>query len=234
MTNKELYQRTFSQVHSSAEIRWEDYSMEKKHLSRRAVILLAAAIAAVLLMGAGIGLTRVWFPAGTPNLTEYNARIYGVEPFQVSIQLPRGCTLSTDFIDPAHATQGFSPVELQLDGKAVGVMDYNIFELYPDGPAIHQPGFYRMVYNQIMLNVQGNWDNDYTVVRQDDVSENALTKVAWIENYGNGRSDNEITYLPGILAYNTDLMVYVNIWVEDGVFTDEELESMAASLALSR
>ncbi len=234
MNNKEFYQRTFSQVHSSAEIRWEDYAMEKKHISRRAVILLAAAAAAVLLMGAAIGLTRFWFPATTPNLTEYSAKIYGVEPFQVSIQLPQGCTLSTDFIDPAHATQGWSPVELQMDGKAVGVMDYNIFELYPDGPAIHEPGFYRMVYNQIMLNVQGNWDNDYTVVRQDDVSENALTKVAWIKDYGNGRSDNEITYLPGILAYNTDLMVYVNIWVEDGVFTEEELESMAVSLNLSR
>lgn len=239
MNNRELYKRTFSHVRSSSKIRWEDYAMEKKQgkrsLSRRAA---AAVILAVLLVGtaaaAAVYHAAVRLPAVYPNLTRYSAELYGVDPFEVSIQLPEGCTLSTDYIDPENATGGWSPVELQMDGKAVGVLDYNIFELYPDGPAIHEPGFYRMVYNQLMLQVQANWDNGYRVVSQDEVSENAVTQVAFIRDYGNGRSDNEIVYHPGILAYNTDLMVYVNIRLEPGVFTDEEIESMAASVSLSR
>ncbi len=234
MNNKERYQQAFAHVHSSAEIRYETYAGRKRRVPRPAVVL---AVLALLLTGtaaAVIALSTMRLPATFPNLAEYNARIYGVDPFQVSIQLPEGCTLSTDYLDPVHADAGFSPVEVQMDGRAVGVMDYNIFELYPDGPAIHEPGFYRMVYNQLMLQVQGNWDNDYTVVRQDDVSENALTKIAIIQDYGNGRSDNPVTYRPGILAYNTDLMVYVNIWFEEGVFTQQELEDMAVSVRLSR
>lgn len=208
----------------------------KKHAAKvRRLWLLAAAVAvAAVLMGMAVGLSRMWFPASFDHLTEYNALIYAVEPFQVSVKLPKGCTLSTDFLDPASGQAGWSPVEIQREGKAVGVMDYNIFELYPDGPAIHEPGFYRMVYNQIMLNNQGSWDNDYTVVSQTDVSENALVQISTIEDYGNGRADNTIRYQPGILAYNTELMVYVNLSFEPGAFTDQELTDIAASILLSR
>lgn len=210
--------------------------VKKRPLPVRRLALLAAevALAAVLMGMAVVHLSRVWFPASFDNLTEYNAQIYAVEPFQVSIKLPEGCALSTDFLDPASGQSGWSPVELQRDGQVVGVMDYNIFELYPEGPAIHQPGFYRMVYNQIMLNEQGCWDNDYTVVSQTDVSENARVQISTIEDYGNGRADNPVHYQPGILAYNTDLLVYVNIALEPGVFTDQELTDIAASIQLSR
>ena len=238
MNNKERYQRTFSKVHSTAEIRWETYCCAKNGRKTRPVAgVVAAVLCALLLMGtvaAAIAFATIRFPATFPNLTQYSAEIYGVEPFQVSIRLPEGCALSTDYLTPANADSGWSPVELQMDGKVVGVMDYNIFELYLDAPAIHEPGFYRMVYNQLMLSVQGNWDNDYTVVRQDEISENAVTRIAVIEDYGNGRSDNPIHDLPGILAYNTELQVYVNIQLEDGVFTDTQIADMAASITLSR
>lgn len=237
MTNKERYRRAFSQVRCTTEICWEDYQGRGRGRPRGAAWAVAVAVMALLLMGvaaAAIVFTTQRLPATYPNLTQYSAQIYGVEPFQVSILLPEGCTLSTDYLDPANAQSGWSPVELQMDGRAVGVMDYNIFELYPDGPAIHEPGFYRMVYNQLMLGGQGNWDNDYTVVGQTDVSENALTQIATVENYGNGRSDNPVRYTPGILAYNTELLVYVNISLEDGVFADDQIADMAASTTLSR
>lgn len=237
MTDKERYQRAFAHVRSTTELCWENYAARPRRRRLSPAGVLAAALAALLLTGvaaAAIALTTARFPAVFPNLTEYSAELYGVEPFQVSIALPEGCTLSTDYLDPENAQVGWSPVELQMDGKAVGVMDYNIFELYPDGPAIHEPGFYRMVYNQIMLNVQGNWDNDYTVVHQDEASENAVVKVSYLEDYGNGRSDNPVSYQPGILAYNTDLLVYVNIQLEDGAFTDQQIADMAASITLSR
>lgn len=237
MTNKERYQRAFSQVRSTAGICWEDYQGKERGRPRGAVWAAAVAVTALMLMGvaaAAIAFTTQRLPAAFPNLTQYSAQIYGVEPFQVSIHLPEGCALSTDYLDPANAQSGWSPVELQMDGRAVGVMDYNVFELYPDGPAIHEPGFYRMVYNQLMLSAQGNWDNDYTVVGQTDVSENAVTQIATVEDYGNGHSDNPVRYAPGILAYNTELLVYVNISLEDGVFTDAQIADMAASITLSR
>lgn len=237
MELKERYQRAFSQIHSTAELRWEEQAGKTGRKKPWTAGLIAAAVAVAMMVGvaaAAIALTRARFPAVFPHLTQYSAEIYGVEPFQVSIALPEGCTLSTDYLDPGNAQAGWSPVELQMDGKAVGVMDYNIFELYPDGPAIHEPGFYRMVYNQLMLNVQGNWDNDYTVVSQSETSENAVVKVAFIEDYGNGRSDNPVTYRPGILACDTDLLVYVDILLEDGVFTEEQIADMAASITLSR
>lgn len=237
MTDKERYQRAFSHVRSVSEIRWENYAARPCRRRRVGAGLAAAAVAVTVMIGvaaAAIALNTVRFPAVFPNLTRYSAELYGVEPFQVSIALPEGCSLSTDYLDLDNARSGWSPVELQMDGRAVGVMDYNIFELYSDGPTIHEPGFYRMVYNELMLNVQGNWDNDYTVVSQSETSENAVVKVAWIKDYGNGRSDNPIVYQPGILAYNTDLLVYVNIALEDGAFTNEQIADMAASITLSR
>lgn len=210
-------------------------SAKKRPLKARRLGLLAAAVAAAaVLMGMAVGLSRIWFPTSLDHMTEYNASIFAVEPFQVSMKLPDGCSLSTDYLDPANGQSGWSPVEIQKNGKAVGVMDYNIFELYPDGPAIHEPGFYRMVYNQIMLNNQNCWDNDYTVVSQTDVSENATVQISTIEDYGNGRSDNPVHYSPGILAYNTDLQVYVNLRFEPEVFTDQELADIAGSIVLSR
>lgn len=237
MTNKERYQRAFSRLRPTAGICWEDYQEKKRERPKRAAWAVAVAVTALMLMGvaaAAIVFTTQRLPATFPNLTQYSAQIYGIEPFQVSILLPEGCTLSTDYLNPANAQSGWSPVELQMDGRAVGVMDYNIFELYPDGPAIHEPGFYRMVYNQLMLSVQGNWDNDYTPVSQTDVSENAVTQIATVKDYGNGRSDNPIRYSPGVLAYNTELLVYVNISLEDGAFTDAQIADMAASITLSR
>ena len=48
MKNKELYQATFSQLHSSTEIRWEDYQTMKRTHRRAGTLLLAAAVVALL------------------------------------------------------------------------------------------------------------------------------------------------------------------------------------------
>lgn len=46
MSNREFYQDTFSQLHSSTEIRWEDYqNMKKTRSTGKKVLMLAAAIA---------------------------------------------------------------------------------------------------------------------------------------------------------------------------------------------
>lgn len=90
-----------------------------------------------------------------------------------------------------------------------------------------------MVYNQLMLSAQANWDNDYTVVKQDETSENAVTKIGIVADYGSG-SPGETTYHPGILAFSTEFCVYVNISLESGIFTDEQIEYIARSIELTR
>jgi len=212
----------------------DEYVSQRKASHRRRkftrVIALCAAViaSAALLTGAVYSIFRVSFPNSFANRTEHSAAIYDIEPFRMSIQLPAGCV-----IEPSENTEsGWSPMDIRLNGEIIGTADYNIFELY-DGVERSDPNFYRMVYNQLMLSAQANWNNDYTVIKRDEVSENAVTKIGIAADYGNG-APGEITYLPGILAFNTDLCVYVNISFENDVFTDEQLTDIAASITLLR
>lgn len=55
MTNREFYQKTFSQVHSSSTIRWEDFEQKRRPPKRRVrrLWLLAAAVALLAVLSAG-------------------------------------------------------------------------------------------------------------------------------------------------------------------------------------
>lgn len=55
MTNREFYQKTFSQVHSSSTIRWEDFAQKRKPPKKRAhrLWILAAAVAVLAALSAG-------------------------------------------------------------------------------------------------------------------------------------------------------------------------------------
>lgn len=69
MNNRELYRRTFSQVQSSSEIRWEDYPMrQRRGISRRLIVALVAAAVVTLLCGTALavnflGLRDLLLPA---------------------------------------------------------------------------------------------------------------------------------------------------------------------------
>ena len=94
MKNKELYQATFVQVHSSAEIRWEDMEM-KAHRQRplgRRMLMLAAVVGLIAVLSATavaadwFGLRQLLLPGGReqgilhganvvmPNLSPEDAR----------------------------------------------------------------------------------------------------------------------------------------------------------------
>lgn len=200
----------------------------RRRLIRVTALCAAVTAGAALLTGAAITIFRVTFPSSFASRTEYSAAIYDIEPFRMSIKLPAGCV-----IEPSDDPQGgWSPMDIRLNGETVGTADYNIFELY-DGVDRSDPNFYRMVYNQLMLSAQANWNNGYTVVKQDDVSENAVTNVGIVSDYGSG-NPGEMTYLPGILAFNTDLCVYVSISFGNGVFTEKQINDIAASIVLMR
>ena len=61
MTNKELYQQTFSQVHSSTDIRWEDMEQlkRKKRISKGLVTL--AAVICLLAAASTVAVAADWF-----------------------------------------------------------------------------------------------------------------------------------------------------------------------------
>lgn len=79
MSNERFYQETFSQVHGSAEIRWEDYEMRKHGKSLKWLVTLAAAVgllaalSALALAANVFGLRDVLLPEkGSVNVTDEN------------------------------------------------------------------------------------------------------------------------------------------------------------------
>lgn len=64
MTNKEFYQKTFSQIHPSRPIRMEEFQMRKRHSNRKKTIRLLVPLAAVVAVVTGVGAAAVsngWF-----------------------------------------------------------------------------------------------------------------------------------------------------------------------------
>lgn len=80
MSNREFYQDTFSQVHSSTEIRWEDFqTMKKSRRTSKRVFMLAAVICALAVLSIAaaatgfFGLRDVLLPEkGSVNVTDEN------------------------------------------------------------------------------------------------------------------------------------------------------------------
>lgn len=73
MNNREFYQETFSQAHSSAVIRWEDFEKPRKKTSAGRLWLLAATIGLLILLSAGavaanlLGLGDLVLPQEQPD-----------------------------------------------------------------------------------------------------------------------------------------------------------------------
>ena len=82
MSNREFYQETFSQVHGSGEIKWEDYAManQRKHLkwlvTVAAAVALAAALSGLAVAANFFGLRDVLLPEkGSVYVTDENGRV---------------------------------------------------------------------------------------------------------------------------------------------------------------
>ena len=85
-----------------------------------------------------------------------------------------------------------------------------------------------MVYNQLMLGSGVNWDNDYTVLSDDGTACTASCQVYLRDPVTGAES-----YVPGLLSYRTDLLVYVAIQFQPGAVTQEELAAMGESISLT-
>lgn len=163
----------------------------------------------------------ITFPAYREGWEEYNAAVYDITPFRVALSLPEGWSVRMPPKEARGTSFAFTPLWLYQGEEYAGSIAYNIFELYPDVPP---EGFYRMVYNQLMLGSVVSWDNDYRVVR--DLGSGEVASVQIMER----QEDGSTALRPGILAYDRDMLVYVAIDLENGRLSGQEVAALAASI----
>ena len=168
----------------------------------------------------------ITFPAYREGREDYNAAIYDIQPFQVSLALPEGWSVRVPPAEDRRTSFAFTPLWLYQGEEYAGSIGYNTFEIYPDVP---EETFYRMVYNQLMLGSVINWDNEYTVAR--DWGSGCSATVQITESQG---AAGPTEARPGILAYDRDQLVYVAIELENGRLSGQEVWELAESLEIYR
>lgn len=177
----------------------------------------------------------ITFPASETEKTEDNAEIFEIDPFDVTLIIPENWELRLpEEGEKTYAWSLWSPINIYQDGVCVGSIAYNTFTVYPEAD-----GAYRSVYNQIMLSGHTTWDNDYTVIRTTDVGEVATCEVSYdVTGYSAAfpnetpLADGEMVYNKGVLAYNTEKLVYIGIQIEAEVVSDEALVLIAESIQI--
>ena len=109
MSNREFYQETFSQVHSSVNLRWEDFAQEQKPRKKRYVRrmwLLAAVIGLLILLSAGavaahlLGLRDLLLPQEQPDASPGQSAQWGTLSLSGYINTPESQALAewNDFL----------------------------------------------------------------------------------------------------------------------------------------
>lgn len=144
--------------------------------------------------------------------------------FQLQLELPEDWELR--LILPNETTL-YAPVAIYRGDEQIGTISYCDFELYEGTTA---ENFYRSVYNQLMLGSMVNWDNEYTPVTQTETTCTATVQIYHRE----GDASGEVWYNPGILSYNTELLRYVAISINEGAASDSQIQEIARSLTLTR
>ena len=170
------------------------------------------------------------FPAHNFGKTEYNAKIFGIDPFILQITLPENWSLVCPK-DEGEAQEGgaggFSPVLLYEGKRLVGSISYNTFEVPKEG----EYGIEHVaIYNQLMLGAHVNWNNDYQPVTESESKCTATCKIR-MDDMDTG----EEKFYPAILSYDKELGVYIAVDFIAGAFGDEDAElvkEMAESILI--
>ena len=171
----------------------------------------------------------IMFPVSDNGKTEFNALIYEIEPFNLSLTLPDKWTmkerkLSGEFDTEVALSGVWSTLDIFNDkNERVGAVGYNIYELYEG--AEDEPN---AIYNQIALGNDYQFDvrNSYNIVKETDYGKTATADVYYSASINNG----EEKINKGILSYNKDLLVYVAIELINDLLSEEELLSIAQSI----
>ncbi len=177
---------------------------------------------------------QITFPAYQGGRSESNAAVYDTAPFVLTMELPLGWTLVIPPADQQTASLPFTPVTIRYGGEMIGHVGFMIFQMY-EGITPQDDGFYRMVYNQLMSNIV-TWDREYTPVEStrtetfcaatcrisEPIVEQDVPAAAW------KRRERE-----AILAYDTDLRVYIALDFAEGAVDTSTWQSIAESIRLT-
>lgn len=174
----------------------------------------------------------ITFPANDKDKTQFNASIYEIEPFNLSLEVPTGWTLQerkslSEIGDKVWLSGVWSILDiLNEDGEFIGAIGYNIYELYEgaeDNP--------QAIYNQIALGNNYHFDvrESYEIVNETDSGKTALANVYYSANINNGTEKIN----KGIISYNKDFLVYIAIELADELVSKDEYITIAESIKFS-
>lgn len=173
--------------------------------------------------------TVVTFPASDEGKTEFNAAIYEIEPFNLSIELPDGWMLRGWEPDKGFDFLPLFSKLLVLDGngECLGVIGYTTYEPYEgaeDNP--------QAIYGHIALGNDYQFDvrNNYRVVSETDSGTTAIVDVYYSASINSGAEKLN----KGIVSYNKDLLVYIAMELDGGRVSDGQAADIADSMNISR
>lgn len=178
----------------------------------------------------------ITFPVSDARKTESNTEIFDVEPFTLSMKLPKGWILTGRSQDTKifPLIGVWSVMEIyNKNNEYVGAVGYNIYEEYEGAEKVPQA-----IYSQIALGNGYFFDarpkengGSYTPISEKENGVTAITDVYYAAYLSNdlGYGENE-KYNKGILSYNDTLLVYVAFEFDADSLSDEELSAIAQSI----
>ncbi|ADY55302.1 hypothetical protein Sgly_0961 [Syntrophobotulus glycolicus DSM 8271] len=175
------------------------------------------------------GITTITFPSDNTGKTEFNASIYEVGPFTLSLKMPSDWS-----IESVAPNEGFTflPVFsksyiLNENDEYVGVVGYNTYEVYEG--AEEDP---RAIYNEIALGNDYHFDvrDSYNVIKETPAGSAAVVDVYYSGSINDGVEKQN----KGIVSYNKDLLVYVAMEFYRDKITHEQANMIAESISISK
>lgn len=203
---------------------------------------------------------QIVFPISEKWKTNYNAKVYEIEPFVLNIDFPNGWSIkevdqSDAGVKPYHYLNHtlFSLVDVfDENSNCIGTIGYNIYA--SNSETDENP---ENIYSYIGIgnNYQFDVRNVYKVVQKNEKGDTAITDVLYSEAFFEGvdssilksirkvdSDDSEylllnhegfgVYYNKGILSYNRERLVYIAMEIDKTAITTEQLDVMAKSIVL--
>ena len=179
MTNKEFYQETFSQVQSSAEIRWEDIQKMKVHRRYPKRLFTLAAAVCLLAAFSAVAYAAGWFGLRDMELTE-----------KVTESQPDGTEVTTEVPTGLISLQGFGemPEKLAVEEWQAFLAAYDnggVLQSLGNAPSGFEAnyGFYQ-VYTQEMADKLEEILEKYSLKKHISMVDDLYTNEALCDQVG--------------------------------------------------
>jgi hypothetical protein len=203
------------------------------------------AVAAIVLCGALIvGLMAnpdskeiIMVDVSFPSPSENESIAGETKPFTAEFLLPNGWEVRHPDANGDRGVSYFSSnflVEMHLyhDDVFVGQIGFNGFEPYEE--EILAEDYYKTVYPVLRLGSMYTWDA-YTPVNTTETFEAAIAMVSYpdeteVEKHPGAMPDVPVTEVPGVLAYDKNLRVYMGIQFTGDAVTQRQVKQIASNI----